>query len=322
MQNKKIVSISRRQELTKASKLIIKGTFREDGICIVEPKLDFDVLTEGPYTRVIHIKNPERIVKVSTEFEVGSDTLYPLKNEWFMLDSIKKLKDKDGINYVQFPIENGQWINTANGKIYPCIHYEYSDKGDAMDMVNNYNDHLIPKHSMDIMVDKVIRQLLMGLTFLHERDILHGDIKLENLLIVEGSAEEPENLQIKIIDFENAKILKRGETHTSNIHFGTLICLAPESEKYKQYSHKSDMFAAGCTIYHLHTKEEPPLKRNWCPSISGIVKELQNKTYNRTRTDKKYSTVILKLVKNNPSEREQAKETLKIWDCSIETDVK
>ena len=311
MHNKKIIAIP------KSAHLIIKGSFREDGVRIESPRLNFDVFTKGKYTRVIHIKNPERVVKVSTEFEIASVKSYPLKNEWWILDYIKKQNDKEGIKHVLFPLEASGWVDTDNGKTYPCLHYEYSDKGDAMDMVDDYNNKLIGNKVMAVMVGRVIDQLLSGLAYLHGIDIIHGDIKLENLLIVKGSKEDPERLQIKIIDFENAKKIKEGKYHKIHPIFGTSICIAPELRACSRYSHKSDIFAAGSTIYHLHIKEEAPSDKEDYLSLKGIEKELLNRKYNKTKTDQVYSKLILELVKENPTERPTAREAIKMLEMRL-----
>ena len=306
MQKKKIISAP------NSKMIIFKGSFQEDHIDILEPKVDFEVISNTNCTKVIYIKNLGRVLKVSTECEKNSDEMYPLQNEWFMLEYIRELKDIKGIKHIQLPIVLGGWEDTDDGKIYPCIHYKYSDKGDAFDMLHDYDNGIISKKPMKTMVKRVVRQMLEGVSFLHERDILHGDIKLENLLIVSGSHKRPKKLQIKIIDFENAQKVKKNECFNSKYQFGTTEYMAPEADKDGIYSHKSDMFSVGCSIYMLHTKETCPAYRSGSPSIARIKMELEEPKHNKTRRDQFYSNLILELVDISPSQRPTAKQSLNL----------
>ena len=164
------------------------------------------------------------------------------------------------------------------------------------------------------MADRIMNQLLLGVAYLHSCDVLHGDIKLENLLIVEGSREAPEKLRIKIIDFEHAQHLKENGSLKSSKYLGTSMYLAPESAKDLKYSHKSDIFAVGCVIFHLHAKKTYPLDRNRTPSITGIEHQIKKEKYNRTKTDQIYTKMIRVLVKREPQERPTAKEAIKMLE--------
>ena len=46
-----------------------------------------------------------------------------------------------------------------------------------------------------LKIDKIIKQLVKVMEYLHQNDISHGDLNLGNILI------DPETLKIKIIDF-------------------------------------------------------------------------------------------------------------------------
>lgn len=72
---------------------------------------------------------------------------------------------------------------------------------------------------------KVIHQLLCSIKHLHDNNICHRDIKLENLLFESSSAKK--EMFIKLIDFGLSKYTKSDqEMMTSEV--GTPSYLAPE----------------------------------------------------------------------------------------------
>tara|TARA_R110002110_G_scaffold335804_1_gene546435 strand:+ start:1009 stop:1905 length:897 start_codon:yes stop_codon:yes gene_type:complete len=87
----------------------------------------------------------------------------------------------------------------------------------------------------------VILQLTNGINFLHSKNILHGDIKPENILKF--------NNIYKITDFGYAKILNHNYT---NILLYTKKYRPPEIYIYRCCL-KSDIWALGCTFYEIIT---------------------------------------------------------------------
>ena len=84
---------------------------------------------------------------------------------------------------------------------------------------------------------------------MHSNNTIHRDLKPENILL------SGENLQISICDFGFALDLKSNETNESNIICGTPGYIAPEVFKNTTYSEKSDIFAVGCILYNLISRE-------------------------------------------------------------------
>ncbi|KAF1787187.1 Calcium/calmodulin-dependent/calcium-dependent protein kinase [Phytophthora cactorum] len=100
----------------------------------------------------------------------------------------------------------------------------------------------------------VARCILSAIQHMHERGVVHRDLKPENMLLAvstrRGRREDVASpLDIKIIDFGFAKILKEGATSTSFL--GTGGYLAPEILLRQPYGTSVDMWSFGVLTYLL-----------------------------------------------------------------------
>jgi serine/threonine-protein kinase ULK/ATG1 len=86
-----------------------------------------------------------------------------------------------------------------------------------------------------------------GLKYLHKNNILHRDIKPQNILI--------HNNHIKISDFGFAKSFESHELITT--FCGSPLYMAPEIIKDREYDSKSDIWSLGVIFYELLTKRHP-----------------------------------------------------------------
>ena len=151
-------------------------------------------------------------------------------------DEIEILKKLDHPNIVKilefYNTEDSYYIITDHcsyGELYYQINKSYSETQMAV----------------------VLRQILSGLSYLHENNIIHRDLKLENILIteIENSITTKEKLfNIKIIDFGTAKIFDR--KHSQYKIVGSSYYLAPEVLNHS-YNEKCDMWSAGVILYML-----------------------------------------------------------------------
>eukprot|EP00347_Sterkiella_histriomuscorum_P019499 403341396 len=90
-----------------------------------------------------------------------------------------------------------------------------------------------------------VHQIASALYYLHSYGIVHRDIKLENILMVDQSNES----ELKLVDFGLSKIL--GPNETTNDPFGTLSYVAPEVLLQRPYGKSVDLWSLGVIIYIL-----------------------------------------------------------------------
>lgn len=110
----------------------------------------------------------------------------------------------------------------------------------------------------------LVSQLVEGLTFLHNKGILHRDLKLGNLLLSE------DRTQLKIADFGLAVQLNNFEEERYTL-CGTPNYLSPEIVTHKPYGLAADLWALGCIIYACLVGY-PPFES---PSIQATILKLK-----------------------------------------------
>lgn len=146
-------------------------------------------------------------------------------------------------------VEHSSWDKTNY-----YIVSELIEGGDLMDFVGKYGA-IEEKATVEIAF-----QILEGVQYLHSNNIIHRDIKPDNVLIVQDCP-----VVVKIADFG---LSKRGDEFKT--FCGTMAYLAPEiigeirsrnnlkpKSMRPSYSSKADMWAVGCLIYVILTNHLP-----------------------------------------------------------------
>ncbi|KAJ9139598.1 hypothetical protein P3X46_030318 [Hevea brasiliensis] len=107
-----------------------------------------------------------------------------------------------------------------------------------------------------------------GMEYLHSKNIVHFDLKCDNLLV---NLKDPQRPICKVGDFGLSKI-KRNTLVSGGVR-GTLPWMAPEllNGNSNKVSEKVDVFSFGIVLWEILTGEEPYANMHYGAIIGGIV---------------------------------------------------
>ncbi|GFY82249.1 protein kinase superfamily protein [Actinidia rufa] len=145
---------------------------------------------------------------------------------------------------------------------------------------------------------EVVNHTATGLQILRENNLIHRDLKPQNLLLSTNS----DNAVLKIADFGFARSLQpRGLAETL---CGSPLYMAPEIMQLQKYDAKADLWSVGAILFQLVTGRTPFTGSNQIQLLQNIMKstELQfppeKKNLNPDCID-----LCRKLLRRNPVER-------------------
>lgn len=189
-------------------------------------------LGKGSFAEVFLVKN-----KLDNQ-------IYALKQ--IILSKIPKSEQESALNEVRIlaSIEHPNIIDfkevfiDENTKSLNIV-MEYASDKDLLSKIK-YFKIMNKMISEDVIWDYLI-QIILGLKILHEKKIIHRDLKSANVFI-SGNI-------VKIGDFNISKVVKTAFVVSSQT--GTPYYASPEVWSEKPYDYKTDIWSLGCIIYEL-----------------------------------------------------------------------
>ncbi|XP_042685639.1 serine/threonine-protein kinase Nek1 isoform X5 [Centrocercus urophasianus] len=146
-----------------------------------------------------------------------------------------------------------------NGCLY--IVMDYCEGGDLFKKINAQKGVLF---SEDQILDWFV-QICLALKHIHDRKILHRDIKSQNIFLTKDGT-------IQLGDFGIARVLN-STVELARTCIGTPYYLSPEICQNRPYNNKSDIWALGCVLYEMctlkHAFEAGNMKNLVLKIISG-----------------------------------------------------
>lgn len=128
-----------------------------------------------------------------------------------------------------------------------CIVMDYAEGGDLYNRIAKMR-----KAGQNFTEPQIVRWFTQGslaLKHLHERHVLHRDLKSQNLFLTASG-------RLRIGDFGIAKVLDNTAAFAKTT-IGTPYYLSPEICQERPYSWSSDVWAMGCILYEMAALRVP-----------------------------------------------------------------
>ncbi len=191
----------------------------------------------------------------------------------------------------------------SNGKELKYIVMEYIE-GETLKSLIKRKTRLSSAEAIDISI-----KILSALSHAHSKNIIHRDIKPQNILL-------PYNGGLKITDFGIAKIPSSDPLSVSCTTVGTVDYISPEQARGKTIDQRSDIYSLGIMLYEMVTGRLPFSGNNPLETAyMQIGNTAEPPSAVNPNVSKGLEQIIVKAIKKDPSERfDSAKQML---DCLV-----
>uniref|UniRef100_A0A3B4AXN3 protein kinase C n=1 Tax=Periophthalmus magnuspinnatus TaxID=409849 RepID=A0A3B4AXN3_9GOBI len=188
-----------------------------------------EVLGSGQFGVVYGGKHRETgrdvAIKIIDKLRFPNKEESELKNEVAILKTVQH----PGVVSLQAMFESPEKVFVVMEKLH----------GDMLEMILSSEKGRLPEHTTRFL----LTQILVALRHLHSKNIVHCDLKPENVLLT-SSDPLP---QVKLCDFGFARII--GECSFRRSVVGTPAYLAPEVLRGRGYNRSLDMWSVGVILY-------------------------------------------------------------------------
>ncbi|KAI0772765.1 Pkinase-domain-containing protein [Trametes elegans] len=192
-------------------------------------------LSHRHITRLLDVIRAERNIYLIMEFCAGGD----------LANYIKKRGRVEGLEYIPSP--------GAAPTYYP---------------------HPKSGGLSEIVVRSFLRQLARAIKFLRQRNLIHRDIKPQNLLLNPPGPDEysrghPQGVPVlKVADFGFARFLP--QAMMAETLCGSPLYMAPEILSYQKYDSKADLWSVGAVLYEMAVGKPPFRAQNHIELLKKI----------------------------------------------------
>ncbi|XP_042638379.1 serine/threonine-protein kinase Nek4 [Orycteropus afer afer] len=160
----------------------------------------------------------------------------------------------------------------------------FCEGGDLYRKLKEQKGQLLPESQ----VVEWFVQIAMALQYLHEKHILHRDLKTQNVFLTRTNI-------IKVGDLGIARVLENHCDMASTL-IGTPYYMSPELFSNKPYNYKSDVWALGCCVYEMATLKHafnakdmnslvyriiegklPQMPKDYSPELAELIRTMLSK---------------------------------------------
>jgi serine/threonine-protein kinase len=170
----------------------------------------------------------------------------------------------------------------------------------SMEFIEGLNLSDFIKKNHPIAIEKILviaRKLFEALDHSHQKLVIHRDIKPGNIMITTKS-------EFKVVDFGIAALRDQLRREDRYLILGTPAYMSPEQIENTTIDHRTDIYSAGATLFHLltgvipfngsskwetmekHLSEPVPSMKEYRPDIPGKLVEIIEKCMEKNAGDR------------------------------------
>ena len=187
-----------------------------------------------------------------------------------------------------------RYIGTEQDESHLFIFLEYVPGGSIASVVHKFGKF------QEALVRGYTRQILSGLAYLHEHQIMHRDIKGANILISNDGV-------VKLADFGASKKITEMMTQNDCMSLkGTPYWMAPEVIMQTGHGRSADIWSVGCTVIEMLTGKPPFAEFPTQVSVLFHIANTQDPPAIPEGVTEECKDFLLSCFQRNPKERPTA----------------
>ena len=228
--------------------------------------------------------------------------LYALKSVFF--ENLKQREQENSVNEVRL------LASVSHPNVISYKEAFFDEKNNSLNIIMEYatdgdllSEIIKKKENSELFQENIIWlysiQMIEGLKALHDKKIMHRDIKSANIFLSNNK------MQCKLGDMNVSKVIKEKVLTTQT---GTPYYASPEVWRDEPYSYKSDLWSIGCVIYEM-CELEPPFNGKDLDELFDKICIGKIRRINKCYSDELWR-MILMLLQNEVKKRVNCDEFL------------
>ncbi|KAG0224671.1 hypothetical protein BGW41_005018 [Actinomortierella wolfii] len=149
---------------------------------------------------------------------------------------------------------------------------------------------------------RLAREISLGLAYIHSQDVLHTDLKSENVLL-------SSSMEVKLCDTGCAHLKAASAATSASFQNGAVRWMAPELfDQQSEHTTKSDMYSFGMVMWEMATNSTIPFNEYYdYDAVIALVKDGKRENL-PTDTPEGYRAWVEQCWDQDPSKRPEASE--------------
>jgi len=257
-----------------------------------------EVLNESNHSVVVMGRNRRNGRSVAVKIiDSRSSFVEDVENEISLMEKAKKNK---------YSIKLKDCFKDSHGLVYIVTDYI---KTQLIDLINELNG--LPEAT----TKRIFTQLVSFMRFLHSKNIIHGDLKVDNIVLKTGKIGEitGNNISIRVLDFGFAKRFTHNSQRSRSFR-GTRGYMAPEvvinrETRTSFEPFKAEIYSLGVVLYAILFGKLPFEDHSGAPYYENVnfAGSREDLCIPKFTIDKKNTTIVADLLEQmldlNPQKR-------------------